>query len=421
MLSQSYRLLTEIGAPFVSLFLRRRRAKGKEDPVRLAERFGHPSLPRPMGRLVWCHAASVGEASSLLLLIEKMHEAQPDIRFLLTTGTVTAAHTIGARLPSYAFHQYAPVDLRPCVARFLDHWRPLLAIRVESELWPNTLFALRRRRIPAVLLNARMSESSFRRWRWAKKLARELLSGFSLCLAQSESDAERFLALGAFPVKCVGNLKYASSPLPYDGQELMRLQASTESRPLWLMASTHAGEEALALDAHQALAARGANILTVIAPRHAVRGDEIASLIEERGLSCARRSKGESIHPQTQVYLADTMGEMGLFYALCPVAVIGGSFVPIGGHNPIEPAQSSAAIIFGPHMHNFDVIARDFIAAGAALQILGGADIAFAVKQLWEENALRLGLAENAKRFATEKRAVLDSLISELAAWIKKP
>lgn len=421
MFATSYRLLTEIGAPFVGLFLRRRRAMGKEDPVRFAERFGHPSLPRPWGRVVWCHAASVGEATSLLLLIERIHQAQPDISFLLTTGTITAARTIGARLPSYAFHQYTPVDLMPCVCRFLEYWRPMLALWVESELWPNTLFALRRRRIPTVLLNARMSEASFRRWRWGKKLARELLSSFALCFAQSESDAERFLELGAFPVKCVGNLKYASLPLPLDGQELMRLQKSTENRPLWLMASSHAGEEALALDAHEALAAHGKNILTIIAPRHAVRGDEIAALIEERGLSFARRSKGESIQPQTQIYLADTMGEMGLFYALCPVAVLGGSFAPIGGHNPIEPAQSSAAIVFGSHMHNFDVIARDFVAAGAALQICGGADIAFAVSRVWEDNALRLGLVENAKGLANSRRAVLDKILDALAAWIKTP
>ncbi len=419
MFANAYRLFTVLGAPLVGAYLRRRRARGKEDAERFDERFGFPSLARPIGRVVWCHAASVGEASSLLLLIEKLHDAQPGLHILLTTGTLTAARTIGARLPSYAFHQYAPIDLQPCVARFLDHWRPMLALWVESELWPNTLQALRKRRIPAVLLNARMSQASYRRWRCAKKWARELLSGFVLCLAQSESDKERFLSLGAFPVKCAGNLKYAATPLPYDGQELMRLQTATEHRFLWLMASTHPGEEALALETHRALAASGKNILTVIAPRHAVRGEAIAALIASKGLPFAQRSKGEAVTPQTQIYLADTMGEMGLFYALCPVAVLGGSFAPIGGHNPIEPAQSGAAIVFGPHMHNFAAIAREFIDAHAALQIQHAADIAFTVDSLWKDNEVRLGLVEGAKNLAHQKRGVLDETLNEVSPWIK--
>ena len=196
MLSRFYRLLTDLGAPFIGFYLRRRRAKGREDAERFAERFGHASRPRPTGRLVWFHAASVGEAASLLLLIDKLHDVYPDINVLLTTGTVTAARLMTPRLPSYALHQYMPIDRMPCIKRFLEHWQPALAVWIESELWPNLLTALRLRMIPAVLLNARMSDKSFRNWHRVKGWARELMSGFNLCLAQTEDDRGPFHRLG---------------------------------------------------------------------------------------------------------------------------------------------------------------------------------------------------------------------------------
>ena len=266
MISNLYRLLTDLGAPFIGVYLRRRRAAGREDAERFDERFGHPSRPRPAGRLIWCHGASVGEAMSLLLLIEKLHDVYPDISVLLTTGTVTAARMMSARLPPYAVHQYVPIDRAPCVARFLAHWKPTLAIRIESELWPNTLAGLRDRSISTVLLNARMSEKSFRNWHRVKGFAREVMSSFSLCLAQTENDLGRFVALGASPVKCLGNLKYASAPLPCDAGELARLQAQIANRPVWLMASTHRGEEEMAITAHRAVAVTQRGLLTVIAP-----------------------------------------------------------------------------------------------------------------------------------------------------------
>ena len=419
MLSTLYRLLTDLGAPLIGVYLRRRRKAGREDSERFAERFGHPSRPHPLGRLIWCHAASVGEASSLLLLIEKLHDIYPDITVLLTTGTVTAARMIEPRLPLFAFHQYVPIDLASCIERFLDHWQPTMAIWVESELWPNTLAALRMRSVPVILLNARMSDKSFRNWYRVKGFAQELMSTFSLCLAQTESDKGRFIALGATPVKCLGNLKYASMPLPFNEQELEHLRAETRDRPLWLMSSTHRGEEELALTAHQTLAIHHHRILTVIAPRHAVRGDEIAALLEAKGLCFSRRSKGEPITPDTQVYLADTIGELGLFYALCPVSVLGGSFVPTGGHNPIEPAQSGSAIILGPHMHNFSAITREFIAADAAIQLQNANEIAFAVDRLLTHDAERERLVQAARLLADQKRSIINQIITEMAPWIK--
>lgn len=420
MLSTFYRLLTDLGAPFIGIYLRRRRAAGREDPERFAERFGHPSRPRPSGRLVWCHAASVGEAVSLLLLIEKLHDVYPDINILLTTGTVTAARMMSARLPPYAVHQYIPIDRAPCIARFLGHWRPALALWIESELWPNTLAALRARSIPTILLNARMSDKSFRNWHRVKGFARELMSSFSLCLAQTEGDLSRFVALGASPVKCLGNLKYASAPLPCAAEELMRLQSEIGNRPVWLMASTHRGEEEMASEAHRAVAPKHPGLLTVIVPRHAARGEEIAQLLANSGQRAARRSKGEKIETDTQIYLADTMGELGLFYRLCPIAVLGGSFVHVGGHNPIEAAQLGAAIVFGPYMHNFSEIVREFGFAQAAIQLQHANEIPFAVDMLLANPQERDKRVQAARLLADQKRHILDQIIVEMDPWLRR-
>ena len=419
MLSALYLFLTDLGAPLIGVYLRRRRAAGREDAARFTERFGHPSHPRPNGRLVWCHAASVGESMSLMLLIEKLHDAHPDIHILLTTGTVAAARMMEMRLPTYATHQYVPIDRAICVARFLDHWQPTLAVWLESELWPNTLATLRRRSIPTILLNARMSDKSFHNWRRVKGWARDIMSSFSLCLAQTEADQERFISLGAAPVKNIGNLKYATSPLPFDVNALAELKAQTMGRDVWLMASTHNGEDQFAITAHKALAAKRPPLLTVIVPRHAVRGDDIAQLLNEAGLRVARRSKAEAITPDTQVYLADTMGELGLFYSLCPVTVLGGSFVRVGGHNPIEPAQLGSAILFGPYMHNFSEITREFLSAQAAVALTGDAEIAFTVNRLLAHPEERERRTQAAHLLAEQKRHILDQIVTELEHWLK--
>ena len=421
MLSTLYRFATDLGAPFINVWLRRRLAAGREDGERFAERFGYASHARPAGRLIWCHAASVGEAASLLMLIEKIHDTYPDLSVLLTTGTVTAAKMMTPRLPRYAIHQYVPIDRVPCIDRFLKHWQPVLAIWVESELWPNTLAALRKKHIPTVLLNARMSDKSFRSWQRVKGFAREVMSTFCLCLAQTENDRDRFAALGANPVKYLGNLKYASAPLPFDTDELAQLQSAFGKRPVWLMASTHRGEEEMAINTHKALSAKQGDVLTVIAPRHAVRGDEIAQSLTKAGLRFARRSKNETVSADTQIYLADTMGELGLLYSACPVAVVGGSFVPVGGHNPVEPAQLGAAILFGPHMYNFSEIAREFVASQAGRQVQHDNEIAFNVEALLIQKQERDKLTHAAKLLADQKRYILDQFVAAMEPWLRNP
>jgi 3-deoxy-D-manno-octulosonic-acid transferase len=371
MLSSIYRITTDLGAPFVELYLLKRRFEGREDPARFPERMGHASRARPEGQLVWCHAASVGEAASILSLIEKMRALYPHMNMLITSGTVTSARMLEKRLPADTIHQYMPVDRAPYVERFLNHWRPDFAMLIESEIWPNMLNALRARNIPAALVNARMSDRSFRRWYRFRTWAKELMSAFVMCITQTEDDRGRFVALGAKPARCFGNLKYAAKPLPADEAELVRLKMDIGARPLWLFASSHRGEEEAVCAVHKKLREKFPDLLTVLAPRHANRSDEIARLMAGQNLVCARRSKKETVTVSTDIYFADTMGELGLLYRLSPLAVIGGSFVAIGGHNPIEAAQLGCVVIFGPHMHNFSAIAREFARKNAAIQLQG--------------------------------------------------
>jgi 3-deoxy-D-manno-octulosonic-acid transferase len=420
MISFAYRTLTELGAPAISYYLRRRLAAGREDAARFGERLGKASLPRPEGFLIWCHAASVGEAASLLALIDKLRERYPRAAILVTTGTVTSARMLAGRLPSGVLHQYMPVDRKPYVQSFLSHWRPDLALWVESELWPNMLSGLRQRLIPAILLNGRMSEKSFRQWYRVRSWAKEILGTFNLCLTQTEAERGRFVTLGAKPVRCIGNLKYAAQPLPFDAPALDSLRAEVAGREVWLMASTHRGEEEMAAGAHRQLQPTRPGLLTIIVPRHAARGDEIAARLAGLGLKVARRSKGEAITPETAIYLADTMGELGLFYRLSPLVVMGGSFAAVGGHNPVEPAQLGSALVFGPSMFNFSEIVREFLNRRAALQLKHANELSFTINRLLSNPAEREAFARSAGILATEKRHVLEDIAQALEPWLEK-
>lgn len=419
----AYRLLTNIGIPLINIYLRRRLKNGREDSTRFPERKGTPSLPRPSGKLVWCHAASVGEAMSLLALINKLRDTCPQTSILVTTGTVTSATLMAKRLPSGAFHQYVPVDRAPWVEKFLNHWQPDLAIWIESELWPNMLAAIRKRQIPAALLNARMSEKSFRSWqRFAPAWSKELLSTFSLILAQTERDAQRLSALSARQAQCVGNLKFAAAPPSCNETELASLRKKIGQRPVWLMASTHPGEEELALSAHKSLSPRHKNLLTIIVPRHPARGDELERMItQEHNLRMARRAHNEPVKPETEIYLADTLGELGLLYRLSPIVVMGGSFLPdSGGHNPIEPAQLGAAIILGPNMKNFEEVARAFLNHAAAIQLNANGDLASQVENLMTDSESRKKLSQAALNLTAAQQETLGRAISALQPWLDR-
>ena len=308
-----------------------------------------------------------------------MGDENPDLHFLLTTGTVTSAAILATRMPPRTIHQFAPMDVRPWLRAFLDHWRPDLVVLAESELWPATIVECGDRAIPLALINARMTDRSFRRWRrFGWRAARGLLARLDHVQAQDDATARRLTALGLPPerLEVTGTLKEGSSALPCDEAERDRLAKTVRGRPLWLAASTHAGEEAAAAGAHAHALRSWNRLLMVLAPRHPDRADEVEAKLREGGWRVARRSRGEPIADETQIYLADTLGEMGLWYRLCPVSFVGGSLVPVGGHNPFEPAALGSAILHGPHVENFEEIYARLATAQAArsvtLRTLGG-------------------------------------------------
>lgn len=414
-----YRGATALAAPIVDLWLARRRARGREDAARFGERHGIAARPRPPGQLVWLHAASVGEAQAILSLVHRL--VRDDARHaLVTTGTVASASLLADRLPARAIHHYVPVDRMPWVRRFLDHWRPDLALWVQSELWPNLVLETARRGIPMAIVNGRMSERSMGRWRRMPRLIRPMLAAFDLCLAANDDHARRFAALGARNVRMLGNLKFAADPLPVDAARRAEFAAMIGDRPLWLAASTHDGEEQAAMAAHQLLSSGIPNLLTVVVPRHPDRGAIVARLAAERGLAAARRAAGERIGTDTAVYVADTMGEMGLFYERAGIVFVGGSLAPRGGHNPIEPAPFDCAILHGPDMANNREIAAELAGHGAARVVADGAALAAALTQLFTDGRLRDAMAAAARNVALDNRAVLDRVLDGLAPYLNE-
>jgi len=412
-----YRLATTAALPIVRLFLAWRTRRGKEDAARRGERFGFATRPRPAGPLIWAHAASVGESLSLLPLIDRLLARLPAAEVLVTSGTVTSAGLLAQRLPARAFHHYVPIDHPGAVERFLDHWRPDLALWVESELWPNLVASTNRRGVPMVLLNAKMSERSMRGWLRFPSMIRRLLGCFDLVLAQDATQAARLNRLGARDAITVGDLKSSASPLPADPVELAALARAIGDRPVWLAAQTHDGEETIIAEAHRILAAERPNLLTLLAPRHPNRASAITTLLIERGLTVARRSAGEPITAATAVYLADTLGEMGLFYRLGGIVLVGGSLLApgmIGGHNPIEPALLGAAILHGPDMVNCAANAAALQAAGAALVVEDATGLATMVAALFDKPARREAMGAAARAAAEAQSGVADAVMARL-------
>jgi len=359
-----YQRLSTAVVPLAPLLIKRRLSQGKEDAVRAAERRGLTHDIRPRGPLVWIHGASVGEVLAAAALVERLRAL--DLRILLTSGTVTSAAVVGRRFPPDVIHQYVPYDAPRFVARFLDHWRPSLALFIESDLWPNLILASSARRVPMVLINGRMSQRSFPRWQRMSATISALLERFDMCLAQSRADAERFAALGSPRVIETGNLKLDVPAPPADPGRFERLVAATRGRPIIVAASTHPGEEELLLEAQHTLAGYFPSLLLVIVPRHPDRGMSIAQLVAATGLKPSLRSREELPTAATAVYVADTMGELGLFYRLSPVVFMGGSLVEHGGQNPIEAVKLGAAIVHGPHVFNFGDVYDCLDRAGGA-------------------------------------------------------
>src|ERR1700735_42722 len=411
-----YRLVSFLATPLAGPILSSRLKRGKEDQLRVSERRGRPGLARRRGPLVWLHGASVGEAAVLLPFVERI--TRMGATALVTTTTVTSANMLAKRLPPGALHQYAPLDSPLFVRRFVRHWRPHVALVAESELWPNMIVELKRSGSRLAMVNGRISERSYRRWRKAPRFIAALLTAFDVCLARSEADYERLTALGAPSVLVAGDIKFDARTLPADQRELAELAGLTSGRQMWIAASTHEGEEMIAAAAHKRLGQGFPDALTLIAPRHPERGEAIQRQLEEQGLSCALRSRGETINPGTAVYICDTIGELGLFYRLAGVVFVGKSFVSSGGQNPIEPAKLARAILHGPQVANFaDVYALLDSAGGAAL-VHDAPELAQALGALFADGARLRAMARAAAQVVESQVGAGERMLQAIEPYL---
>ena len=399
-LLSAYRGATILFAPFGPMLLEWRRGCGKEDGARLRERLGHASQPRPAGPLAWLHGASVGEGLALLPLVEQLRAR--GFHVLVTTGTVTSAQVLAQRLPGGAIHQFVPLDVPSYLQRFLDHWQPDLAMLAESEIWPNLIHETTRRGTPLVMVNARLSERSFQRWQKLPAAISSLLRRVDLCLAQTRDDAARLMLLGAPRVHVAGNLKFDVAPLPVDPARLAELSALIGPRPVWVAASTHAGEEDIAVQVHGALVQRFPNLLTIIVPRHAERGADIATLSAMDGHIAGLRSRGDMPTNETGIYIADTMGELGLFYRVTSLVFVGKSLASKGGQNPIEPAKLGNAILHGPHVANFSEVYDMLDTAQGAIEVGDADTLARTLNMLISDTAMLRKIARAASETVEE-------------------
>jgi 3-deoxy-D-manno-octulosonic-acid transferase len=412
----AYRWLGAAIYPFVGSYLALRATKGKEERPRRRERYGFASAERPEGPVVWVHAASVGETTAVVPLIEEV--LKRGIFVVLTTGTVTSASVARERLGDAVIHQYVPLDLKPAISRFLDHWRPDLALIAESEIWPMTILELGARRMPQVLVNGRLSDRSYSSWRKRPQLAEALFENLSLVVAQSDEDAERFRTLGARPVAVSGNLKVDTAPPPCDETELRRLSQRIGDRGVWAAVSTHAGEEAIAADVHAALNPRH-RALTIIVPRHPERADEIEKMLTDRGLNVARRSHGKVITTETQIYLGDTIGEMGLYLNLAGIAFVGRSMTADGGQNPLEPAMLDCAILSGRNVQNFRDSYRALLKNGGARLVNDAQMLAKTVDFLLGNRRAADKMRQAARETVEELSGALPRTVRALEPYIK--
>jgi 3-deoxy-D-manno-octulosonic-acid transferase len=410
-----YRLLTAVAAPLSRQILRLRLRRGKEHPARLAERRGEPSAERPSGALVWVHGASVGELTAAIPLIERIRARNFNI--LVTTGTVTSAELAKKRLQRGIVHQFAPLDAPTFVGRFLDHWQPDLALFVESDLWPNMILASSQRGIPLIVVNGRLSARSFERWRYLPGTIEALLKRLDLCLVRTTADAERFGALGAPRITTTGNLKLDVPPLPVDEKKLARLAAAVARRPIIAAASTHLGEEPAVIDAHRRLKQSFPGLLTILVPRHPERGKSIAAAVTAAGLACALRSRDELPRASTDIYICDTLGELGLIYRLAPIVFMGGSLIPHGGQNPIEAVKFGAAILHGPHVSNFAEIYAALDRAKGAEMVTDGSRLTTRIGAWLKDRQERERVASAGKRAVDLLGGALERTLAELEPY----
>ena len=410
------------GFGFVAMpFLHWRLARGKEEAGRLSEKTGLAGKARPPGQLAWLHGASVGESIALLPLVERL--VQRGLNVLVTTGTVSSARILGERLGPGALHQYMPLDVPRFLSRFLDHWQPDIVLVAESEIWPNLFADVDRAGVPLVLVSARLSQRSYGRWQKFATSIRTILRQVDLCMAQTQEDAERLQHLGAPRVQVSGNLKYDVPALPADNGEVASLAAAIGGRPVWLAASTHAGEEMVIGRVHLALRQRFPELLTIIAPRHAPRALAVGQALEREGLVVSLRSRQAEPDERTDIFLADTMGEMGLFYRLTNIVFVGKSLECNGAHagggqNPIEPAKLGNAILHGPLTGNFGEVFAGLDAAGGGIEVEGASDLAQVLGDLLDDRVRLRAVARKAQETVGRLGGACDKIMHALEPWL---
>lgn len=415
-----YRQATNLARPLVPVLLKMRQERGKEDASRKSERYGVASAERPEAPVVWVHAASVGETNAVLPVIDALLTERQDLFVVLTTGTVTSADIAASRLNERARHQFVPLDSPAYARRFLDHWQPALAIFTESEIWPNLILETHARAIPLALVNARMSASSHRRWAKSGKLSVALFSRFNRILAQNEVMARRFKKLGARTVINAGNLKADAPPPPVDAERLAELKAVIASRPVFVAASTHNGEEQAAIEAHRALRSSHPDVLTIIAPRHPERGTLVREQAEAAGLKVRQRSLNEKPGPGCDLYVADTIGELGVFYALADAAFIGGSLIERGGQNPLEAIAIETPVLTGPSQHNFRDTYQALLAANAVVEVRDAKSLASEVSRLLASPDERKAMSKRATLALHAMQGALEMTVAELLKLLEK-
>lgn len=403
-----YRFFYFIFSPIIFVFLMYRLVKGKEDWKRFNERLGFVRMKRPVGRLVWMHGASVGECLSMLPLVKKLLEMDSNLHIMVTSGTVTSAQLMAKRLPSRAFHQYIPIDSPFAARRFVKHWYPQAVLWFESDFWPNLLYAVKSADVPLVLLNGRISDRSFARWQKFSGIIGQIQKLFTLSFGQTKEDARRLEMLGASHVVSVGNLKFAAVYPPFDAVELKDMKRLIGMRPVWCMASTHAGEEEMGMFVHMQLEKVYKNLLTILVLRHPNRANEVEQMLLKKKLRVARRSRQDKLTAQTQVYLADTIGEMGLLYQLAPLVFVGGSLVPFGGQNMLEPMRLHRTVLIGPHAFNFREIVSQAKVEGALIEVSDKEGLCKRLMEFFLKPAEAEQIATRAEQLATSEMDVLN-------------
>lgn len=401
-------------------YIQKRIEIGKEDTKRFNERLGKPTKERPEGKLIWFHGASVGESISMLPLINRLLENSPDTYVMVTTGTTTSADLMGKRLPERAFHQYIPIDNPAFTKRFVKHWQPDLVLWFESDFWPAMLSTIKKKNIPLILVNGRISNKSFKRWQQFDFICKELLACFTFCLGQSEEDAYRLRVLGAKDTTCLGNLKFAGLPIPVDETKKKEITKQIGSRRLFCISSTHDNEEYQLGKRLPNLLKDHPDLLVIVAPRHPQRGNDIKTQLQDLGLNVSLRSAEEKITPQTQVYIADTIGELGIWYGISPIVFIGGSLIPHGGQNFMEPSRLRDAVIVGPYMHNFTEAMQRAQKANAIIQSNDAEEVINTVSQLLDNNDLLEAKRSLAYNWATSEAKVLDGIVEKVKGYINQ-